>query len=273
MLYNIVVVKTKQGDEEMTEERNGKASVGNWDDLAKKPASNSSGGNSNKKLPYMKFDQEKVYRIRLVGKYVTALKYFKPFPAITHPDYKGKDPAWVAGWYPPTKYIIHILDREDGNQLKILEKSYNMFKHFSNFKETEKIDPSGLDAPDFNITVKFPRLPDGKPNKNKPDYIVSAARENSPLTEAEKQIYKEQHLDLSEKYRAYSLEKLQEMWDALPASEKIPPKREAKPGAKSQKPVVKEPEESVPEETVATQEESLAEAVTPAKEGDSTDLF
>lgn len=257
-------------------EQNNRATVGNWDDFGKKPAT-TSGGGSNGKLPYMKFSEEGVYRIRLLGKYVECLKYFKPFPAITHISYKGKDPAWVAGFYPPTKYAIHMIDRADG-QLKILEKGNNIFKHFSNLKETEKINPSGKDAPDFLITVKFPVGPDGKPNKMKPDYIVTAARENSPITEVEMKMYEEKHIDLADKYRAYSLEKLQEMWDALPASQKIPPKRDSKFGGNKQATKAAAPvkeTESVPSEPVAEAEEFAGtEAPAAATEGsDSTDLF
>jgi len=200
---------------------------GNWDeDFKEKEQSTDTGENS--KVPFMKFQEPGQYRIRLIGGHVKFLRHFNPISAITHADYKDRDPAWKAGFYPGKRYAIHMIDRKDG-KLKILERGNGLFQNFANFSAIHGINPAGKDSPDFIIVVKIPIDPKTKkPNKYNTEYHVEAARENSPLTAEEIEMYKANKVPLQEIFKAAPLEKIQELWDKLPEEARIPKKKEFK---------------------------------------------
>ena len=227
----------------------------------------------------------------MAGKYVKYLQYFKPFNAITHPDYKGEDPAWVAGFWPGTRFAIHVFDRNDDNKLKILAKGNAIFKHFYNFRQVHGINPTGKgDAPDFIITVKIPLGDDGKPNKINTEYTVTPSLDLKSLTEEEVATYKEKKVDLKEKYRSLPLEKIKEMWEALTDAQRTPPKRKDNKGSgstsappKTEEPKVEAPAEDIKDDmpdAPAEENDPFSEESTPETsketevvEEDSSDLF
>lgn len=176
-----------------------------------------------KKTEWMKFPKPGTYRVRLVGPYVSFLRHNKPFDGvrvITHPSYKEQDPVWQAGFYPRETYAIHVIDRADG-KLKILEKGTSIFKAFSTYKKVNEINPAGKEAPDFSIEVAWP---DG--NKFQAKYTVTALAKIQPLTTEEAALWTANKAPLPEIYKATSLEKIKELWAALPAEKKVAPKRE-----------------------------------------------
>ncbi|GAF91109.1 unnamed protein product, partial [marine sediment metagenome] len=223
--------------------------------------SKNSGDQEN--LPFMKFPESKTYTIRLIGKHVRYFKHWQPLNAITHVDYKKEDPAWQAGFYPNKRFAIHVIDREDG-QLKILDKGNQIFKKFAEFRMLNDINPAQRKAPDFNIIVTIPKK-DGKPNIRKTEYSVAATRDDSPLTDEEIAMYKEKRVNLQEKYRAYSLDKIKQMWDELPDGEKISPKKNVSDSSQKKEETPAEPTEPKKEEVI---KETMTEA--PAE---SDDIF
>lgn len=204
------------------------AQKGNWDEYEKKDENKNKGSQStNGKIVYMTFEDGKRYQIRLVGSHVKYRKWFSPISAITHDDLKGKDPVWNAGFYPPERRAIHCIDRADG-QLKVLDKGAGLFKNFADFKAIHGIDPAGKDAPDWIIQPTIKPDKQGRKLKKNTEYKVDATRDNHPLTEDELKMINEKRWDLPKIYKSATLEKIQELWDALSDEEKIPPKRESK---------------------------------------------
>jgi hypothetical protein len=268
----------------------------NWDEDFKD--SNSDGGkNQNpdrKKIEWMSFPKPGQYRVRLIGKAVRFLKYYKPFGkgtrVITHKSYKDEDPAWQAGFYPNDTYAIHILDRDNGNAIKILEKGKTLFKCFAQYQQINKTNPAGKEGPDFVITVVWP-----KGNKNKAQYSATATQQVSALSAEEKEIIKKSFTDIdlatakknnSEPllyrliniYKTTDLAKIKEMWNNLPESAKIPPKKEEDndseqsatthtPQPKIEEPKIEEPKIEEPKAEVLSENEADEIAT------DSDDLF
>jgi len=198
------------------------AQFGDWmKDFAKKEGS-SGGGASRNKIEWIKFDKPGKYPVRLIGKYVEYLKHYKPFPfgtrLISHPSYKGKDPAWAAGFYPGTSYAIHIIDRADG-KLKILDKGRKLFECFFDYGTANGIDPAGKDAPNFVIKVEWPNG-----NKKLAKYSAVAAGGACPLTAEEITTVKAGRANLGQIYRATPLEKILEAWEAVPEQYRTPKK-------------------------------------------------
>ena len=218
------------------------------------------GGSGKGRLPYMKFDKPGEYTVRLIGKHIKFLRHWKPFAerVITDEAYKGQDPAWQAGFYPRETFAIHIIDRADG-QLKVLEKGRSLFKCFAREKAVNEIDPAGRDGSDFVITVAWPGG-----NKMQATYAANAKKKAAPFTDEEIATFKEKKAPLKDMYASTPLEKIKQLWDALPDSEKIAPKKDAKPGAKDSKPV----EDESPSPKI---EESMPEA--PAEKAKDEDLF
>jgi hypothetical protein len=212
--------KTKQKEKQMSEDKATglDASYGDWDSDYSEKKENNSGAKS---ALWMKFDKPGEYVIRLVGKYVTYHRHWKPFSerVLTHPEYKSEDPAWKAGFIPRKGHAIHIIDRSDG-QVKIMDKSNAFFRHFHDFKKFNDIDPASRDeAPDFVVQVTWPNG-----NKRQAKYNVVAKQKAAPLTEAEMANLSENKFDLKAIYKSTPLEKIKELWNNLPKEARIPKK-------------------------------------------------
>ncbi len=208
------------------------AAKGNWDEDFKTDENGKRPGSTQKtdqkKAVYVKWDKSGDYRIRLVGPHVKCRKHFKPYRATVQDNEKDIDPAWLAGFIPQQRYAINVIDRTDG-KLKILEKPYEVFKHFANYKSLFHKDPAGMEGPDFNVKVIIPKGDDGNPNPLKTEYAVTNLPD-APFTAEEKKMIKAEGLwPLTEIYRSTSAQKMKELWDALPEDKKIPPKKKEKP--------------------------------------------
>jgi hypothetical protein len=197
-----------------------KADDSDWSvDFADKKAVDKVG--DKKKNNWMKFDHPGEYTIRLVGKAVKFHKYFKPFGkgtrVISHKNYKDEDPAWQAGFYPNETFAIHIIDRADG-LLKIMEKGKGLFKHFADYQRVNEINPAGKAGPDWVIKVEWPNG-----DKQLAKYTATAKVKPAPFTEKEVEMIKEGLAPLKTIYQTTSLDKIKELWNALPPAAKIPP--------------------------------------------------
>jgi len=246
------------------------AQFGNWKDEYTKDKNN--GGQKPKKemLPFVAFDHEGKYIVRLVGKHVHFLKYFFPFKklkkrVITHEDYADVDPAWKAGFPRQEMAAIHVIDRSDG-KLKILEKNrWGIFKAFQSYMENNNINPSSLkEGPDFVIEVRWPNG-----NKNAADYTVTALARPSPLTKEEIEMCNAQGMDLRKFYKATPIEKIKEYWEQLSPEDRIPPVKEPKDGKgkASDKNAEKKPVDKSPTTNMAVEEEL------PGSPAEEKDLF
>lgn len=270
----------------MTEEKNnGKnegrkdASFGNWDEDFKNDDSNNSDKNTERrKASYLTFDKSGNYTIRLVGNYVKFLRHWKPFDTkdrvITDTTYKGKDPAWNAGFYPRTTFAIHVIDRADG-KLKILEKGKQIFGEFARYRTINDVNPAGKEAPDFVITVKIPPA-----NKRATQYSVTPKGNLAALTDKEVELVKKDHYPLAEMYKSTPLEKIKELWEKLPDEKKVPPKKEEKEDGEkdnSEKSTKEEPrvsrEAPAPEEKSASDDDLFDEEKTASSKDNSAELF
>lgn len=224
------------------------AEKGNWDsDFAD---DNDSGGKADlPKTPYLDTSKGGDYTFRPVGPHIKCRKAFKPYTATLQDSDLDTDPASKAGWFFSKRYAINVIDRADG-QLKVLEKGATVFKGFANYKSVFGKNPSDVkEGADFMLKVKIPKGADGKPNKLKTEYTVMHLKE-TPLTDAEVAMIKEKKLfPLTDIYKSTPLERRQAMWDALPESAKVPPKKEPKEGSgkndKEEKPVSKPVEETM----------------------------
>ena len=222
--------------------------------------------NDRKKTEWMKFPKPGQYRVRLVGPFVRFLRHNKPFEkarVITHLSYKEQDPVWKAGFYPRETYAIHVIDRADG-KLKILEKGNSIFKAFAAYKKINDINPAGQEAPDFNIEVSWPG-----DDKFQAKYTVTPLAKIQALTDTEIALWKAEKAPLNEIYKSTPLEKIVELWDALPDDKKVPPKKEefTRGTTKAAKPAkVEAPIEEVMTEAPAEKDDLFGDS----KDGDET---
>lgn len=265
-----------------SEENKVLAEKGSWDDFAEED--NGAAQNGVKTL-YMDTSKPGKYTIRPIGPHIKCRKIFKPYRATLSDADKDTDPAWKAGFYPQKRYAINVIDRADG-KLKILEKGAQVFKQLANYKAVFGKNPSDAkEGVDFLITVTIPRLPNGQPNKLKTEYAVMHIKE-TPLTKEEIEMVKAQKLwPLTEIYKSTSLEKRMEMWNALPETAKIAPKRtEGKDDDTSAETSAKAEVGSVPSPApVSVVEEKMSDAPAasddlfednvPSDKSDSANLF
>lgn len=236
------------------------AEQGNWDEDFQSPEQKAERNNSEerRKLDWIKFDKPGTYRIRLVGNFVRFHRWWSPFTTrvITHLSYKDEDPAWNAGFWPRKTFAIHVIDRKDTDsehptgKLKILEKGASIFEVFANYKRINSANPAGKSGPDFVIEVEWP-----KGNKRQATYKVTAVNSISEWTKEEVEMVKNEHVELKKIYAPTPLEKIKELWDALPDDSKIPPKREEDGEKKVHSAPAPEMKEKPPVETVSVSDD------------------
>lgn len=249
------------------------AAKGTWEEFDEQPkneSGNSSGAQSDRpKAVYMSIDTKVpgkyVYKLRPVGAHVKYRSFFRPYKAKLSEEDKATDPAWKNGWYPSKRYAINVIDRADG-KLKILDKGASVFKGFANYKSLFGKNPADPKVgADFALTVVVPKGKDGKANALKTEYTVTHIQE-TPLTPEEVAMIKAQGLwPLTKIYKPTPLEKRIDMWNSLPESAKVAPKRDFGNASES---------------TVATSEaKAETKPTTPVEEkmvdapADSNDLF
>ena len=204
--------------EEKSENKN--FSYGDWDADFKENNNqpNGNAGGERRKTNYMKLDKPGVYQVRLFGPFVKFYSHWQPFDrkVITLKEWDKEDPATVAGFYPRQTWAIHVIDRADGG-VKILEKGKKIFECFANYKKVNNINPAHIaEAPDFQIKVEWP-----KGNKRAAVYSVTALAKPSPLTKDEITKCKAEKYPLEAIYKTTPLDKIKELWAALPDEKKI----------------------------------------------------
>lgn len=90
---------------------------------------------------------------------------------------------------PREKHIIHVLERATG-QVKLLDKGNAIFKRLKKLA----LDPEYGDLRQYDVTIN---MSGDKRDFQSIEYDVVPARQNTPLTEAEKTLYEEKKVDLS----------------------------------------------------------------------------
>lgn len=283
----------------MTEEL--KAEKGDWSDFSNEKKTTTT-NSKFRKAEFMKLDQPGTYMVRLVGTHVKFRRHWNPIRALTHDALKDQDPAWKAGFFPKRRYAINVIDKtgiEKGETgtLKIMEQGKTIFEAFSLYKETTGIDPTGKDGPNFAIRVDIPTDDKGRLDRLHTTYGVVPLNA-APFTDAEKKllcktdeegnILKDENgkpvsnlYPLSKIFKPDSVEKMMELWDALPDEKKIAPKREDKKFKNSNTESKKQPEPitegEITEEPISTvnasSEELFSENEGSDNTDDSTDLF
>lgn len=244
----------------MTTDNTQQANNGDWDTdfpTDEQKQERKENAKNFKKTEWMKFGSPGSYTIRLAGKFVKYLRYGdEPFGkgvrVITHPSYKGQDPAWEAGFYPRESFAIHMIDRADG-KVKILDKGNSIFKAFAKYKKVNDVNPAGKEGPDFVIDVEWPNG-----DKRQAKYSVTPKAKPAPFTDAEIELIKANLAPLHEIYKSTELSKINELWAALPSESKKPKPREDKDASKGKTearvepkttPVIEEKMEESPAET------------------------
>lgn len=202
-----------------------------FEEFDEEKKSNSSGGNSENPVEWMKFTKAAKYKVRLVGNYVKYHQFWNPFGkgVIVDPDDRNKTSAVKAGFYPSTRFAILILDKNDLDENgvakpKVLDKGPSVFKEFHNYFSVNEVNPAGAEGPDFIINVK-------NPGTLKAEYSVTAVAKPSPLSKEEVQKIrdvKENWPSLDVLKKAVPLEEIEKMWDALPDEKKVKEKASSK---------------------------------------------
>ena len=129
------------------------------------------------------------HKVRLIGKAYEYRKHWEPIP-VSCPGKSGGCPICLADAKNEARvrYAINILDRDDGNKLKILDAGPQIFTSFRDYFDSTQIDPGGKEGPDMIIKVE---VPSGDPRRKKYSVIPLNSQK---LTEDEVKILKEKGL-------------------------------------------------------------------------------
>ena len=182
-----------------------------WDDIEKPQKGFGSGKSSGGSNKFKRLEANSENRIRLVLKPVLFYKYYNHQGGQLRSGVTDDpDGCTVKAKYPELKaqkrYACLIFDRDDDNNLKILEGPSSLFDNFRAYKKMAKNDPGGKDAGDFLIKVI---CPNGKKDRDT-TYEVEFI-EPVPFTDEEKSFVKEnlEEYNLENIFKAHSPEDLE----------------------------------------------------------------
>lgn len=114
-------------------------------------------GNQENKIKFLKFEDNKRYRVRLISKPNHYLQHFQPIMAISpgcSEDGTVIDPLMQMGFKPTDRYSIWVFDREDGNALKIMDFGISIYKEIVEWKVAFNEEPGGMNGCDFQIKTE-----------------------------------------------------------------------------------------------------------------------
>jgi len=155
-----------------------------WNDVATE-----SGGGNGDKVDFLRMKTGNTYRIRPLFYPVKFYKYFHKHEGKMRTAITGNpDTCPVKDRHPELKkaslrYAAYVLDRNDGNKLKICEAPQSVFKPLGNsFEVTGKNPGGGKEGSDWQVKVSGVGL--------NTSYDVTFI-ENKPLTQEEKDMIKE----------------------------------------------------------------------------------
>jgi len=191
-----------------------------WDEIPKANYDNSKKGENGQSkggITYLKFEDNKRYRVRLISKPMNYHQYFKPIICRSPGcDENGTviDPLMQMGFKPDSRYSIWIFDREDKNALKLMDFGIGLYRDIVEWKVGYNEDPGGMNGPDFQIKTEG--------IKRSRKYKVLAL-EKKPFTEEELQIIKTSDLrkKLEEIRKPHTPEEIRKMYEKAKAEGKL----------------------------------------------------
>lgn len=190
-----------------------------WDEMQNnfKGDKSPSGAGGKGGISYLKFEDNKRYRVRLISKPMHYLQYFKPIICRSPGcDENGTviDPLMQMGFKPDSRYSIWVFDREDNNAIKIMDFGVGLYRDIVEWKVGYNEDPGGVNGPDFQIKTEGV----GRSRKYK-----VLALEKRPFTEEELTAIKTGDLrkKLEEIRKPHSPEEIRKMYDKAKAEGKL----------------------------------------------------
>ena len=141
---------------------------------------------------FLKLEAGKKYKVRLVGKPASYHQHWEPVicrsPGVDPETKKTLDPLMLQGFTPKKRFAMWVLDREDGNKLKIMDFPSVLFDQFAEWKASANEDPGGANGPDWSIKLD---IPGGDRRRTK---YKATSLAQTPLTDEELKAIKEGNL-------------------------------------------------------------------------------
>lgn len=149
-------------------------------------------GKGKSGVEFLKLEPNKKYRLRFVGKAFQYLQHWEPVICRSpEKDAQGNviDPLMLKGFTPKRRYSIWVLDRDDGNKLKLLDFSTAIYITVTEWQSAYNKEAGGNEGPDWQIKIEVP------PNGNRRQAKHKAlALDRTPFTEEELAMLREAKL-------------------------------------------------------------------------------
>jgi hypothetical protein len=146
---------------------------------------------------FLKLQAGNKYKLRLVGKAIKYLQHWDPFacrsPGVDAATGQVLDPLMQLGYEPKPRFAIWVLDREDGDRIKVMDFPGSLFDAFKEWKQAHNEEPGGMKGCDWQIKV----TPGPGGDKRKTKYSAMHL-DRAPFTEDETKRIKEMG-DISKK--------------------------------------------------------------------------
>ena len=132
-----------------------------WDEPTGKARTGGAGGGSGM---FLKLESGKTYRVRLVGNAVQYFQHWEPVicrsPGVDPKTNTVLDPLMQMSkpdgtpYLPKERYAIWVLDRLDGNKLKIMDFPGVLYDRFKAWKADFNQAPGDVNGPDWKIELQ-----------------------------------------------------------------------------------------------------------------------
>lgn len=140
------------------------------------------------------------YRVRLVGRPISYLQHWEPVVCRSpYQDEDGKviDPLMLEGKEPKKRFSAWVLDREDGDKLKVMDFPPSLFDSFKEWRGANNNDePGGSKGCDWKIVVTLPAGGDRRKTKY-------AAYPSAPTPFTEEELARMKEIDIKKKLEDY----------------------------------------------------------------------
>jgi hypothetical protein len=134
-------------------------------------------------MNFLRLEANKTYRIRLVGR---AFEYRQHYtPVCCRSPGPDTDPLYEMAQMPVKRYAIWVLDRNENNQLSIMDFSPSLYDQFIGWEDMSLDDSGGDNGPDWSIIVDSSAPP---PPRRPFIRYRTVFLERTPFTDEERQM-------------------------------------------------------------------------------------
>jgi len=176
--------------------------ISNWSDFTPTFVSKTNAGGTKKDIQRLNIADPGEHKVRLVGKPIYYYRYWVGGKAAICEDPSTCPVRQKYGIDPTLRYAVNVLDRNDGDKLKIMEFSQTVYDQIKTLCTKRSVSNPGDEfGPDFDIIVT------GSKPKIKTQILLG---DKTPFTDSQKEYIKANIFELKKIYKPVPSNEIEE---------------------------------------------------------------